>query len=321
MKTVVVVDSNNFSFAQYHTHKELRTSFGQGTGLIHGSLEGLIKLASVFPGSPIIMAWDGGGLNWRKAEAPMRYKANRDHNTDARRDCMSQIDIFCQFLKMLQIPSLRVYGVEGDDLIGILVHELKKDFDRVVIRSSDKDFYQLLDKQVKILRGQVKWSKPLNKNTVDSFLITERNIPQGLSPKRWTTFRALCGDSSDNMKGLVSGCGEVAAATLVASGIKLPTYNSPAVKKISRLSSKEITKADWERVNENFRLSNIIIDYKDKRIPREGGNEIKGFLYEWRKKGFKRNVKAIDEWSLMKSLGSYELQHLAAQVQSLVKIF
>lgn len=321
-RTLIIVDANNFAFAAYHTHRTLCTSDGEETGLMYGVLAGLLALKRLFPGSPIIVAWDGPGKSWRKFVSPDRYKAQRNVDGNSVRDsCMSQVEKLIPIIDYLQIPQIRLRGVEADDLIGILTEELKGEFDHVIIRSSDKDFFQLLEPRVKILRGQIKRAKPLDKENVWDELITERKIPQGISPKRWTTFRALCGDSSDNLKGLVHGCGEVAAAALVNSGIKLPAHGFKGIKKISRLSKKEITDADWDRVNQNFLLVKILRDKDNDKLPEESRKELSKFLSRWRKCGFKRNLRKIDDWKLLKMLGRYEMDQMAARYRELAKIF
>jgi len=324
-KCICIVDANNFAFANFHVHQNLHTQEGVPTGLLYGALEGLLRLSRLFDKSPIVMVWDGPGMSWRKKLSPHRYKAQRNTTGETRENCMEQINKLIVLLDEFEILQLRLPDTEADDVIAILSQEFQKDFDTVVIRSSDKDFYQLVSPQVKILRGQLsnnEKSKPVTPANVWSHLIDEKYVRDtfNVSPSRWTVFRALTGDSSDNLRGLVKGAGEVAAAQIVASGLKLPAFDCPVIQKISRLRNTEITKNDWERVNENYVLSNLVLSYQDKRIPLDAQKEIEKFLTYLRSMDFKRTVKASD-WKLARLLGSYELSSLAGQVWDLIRLY
>lgn len=320
---IVLVDANNLAFAAHHVHADLCTQVGEPTGLLYGAFQGIFKIARLFPKAPIVMIWDGPGGSWRKQLSPDRYKTNRVSVGDTREVCFKQIDQLIPIIDYLKIPQLKLVGVEADDLIGILAREFEKDFEHIIIRSADKDFYQLLDSQVHILSSQVRDEKFMDEVTVWDNLVDSQKVVDtyNVSPSRWVTFRALTGDKSDNLKGLVPGVGETYSSVIVASGLKLPAWKCPAIQKIARLRSKEITANDWARVNQNFRLCTILTDMFDERIPLPAQKAIQNLVQTLRETNFSRDSQSVDDWKLMKMLGRFELLDIAAQARDLIHLF
>jgi len=85
-------------------------------------------------------------------------------------------------------------ATEADDIISITCNELH-DQQKVII-SSDKDFYQLADDKTIIYRP-VQNQIINKKKIIDEF---------GIHPNNFAISRAICGDNSDNLKG-VKGAG------------------------------------------------------------------------------------------------------------------
>lgn len=320
-KLLVLIDGNNFAYANYHVHKDLCTSAGVPTGLLHGCLMGLVKLKRLFPGAIFWVVWDGPGKGWRR-QCSARYKANRDYtsgNTD-RSAIFSQADELRSILDLLLIPQITLNGVEADDAIGVLTTIFEEDFERIVIRSNDKDFYQLVSDKVSCFASSGK--DKVDSKTVWGKLMTPKLLLKrfSLTPDRWTEFRALMGDDSDNLDGLAKGVGAVTAGQMLAAGLHLPVDHPPflGVKRLDRLT---VTKSDWERVNENLVLSTIIRDPEDPLLPTGSKKFLKEFVYCQRTNGFARDWTSIDTWCLCKHLGRFELAEAISCHQYLLKIF
>lgn len=324
MDTVILVDGHNVAYANYHTHKQLVTETGIETGVVHGFLESLLRLDRLFPRAVQVVLWDGGGNNWRKAVSRGRYKANRIlEDADPNRQSVSkQIKRLTEILEYLQVPMLKVRDVEADDLVGICATEFSKDFDRVIIRSSDKDFFQLVSPQISVLRGLLKSQGSVDKDSVGGILITPQKLKElyNLTPRQWVAFRAVTGDKTDGLQGMAYGVGEVKAAVLVQSGLlKLPSAKKPMLEKLKQFRSVEITDQAWRRVNENFQLSQVVTDAEN--LTREQAQEIKEFLRELRQSRFQKKPDEIEDWKLLKMLGELELMELAQRFRQLEALY
>jgi DNA polymerase-1 len=99
---------------------------------------------------------------------------------------------------------LRVGGIEADDVIGTLAKQGERAGMEVFIVSSDKDFAQLVNEQVRML-------DTIKDVTYDSELVRKK---WGVLPGQIVDLLALMGDAADNIPG-VDGIGQKGAVTLL----------------------------------------------------------------------------------------------------------
>lgn len=209
---ILLCDGNNLAYRNYATHADLRTSKGEGTGAIYGTLKSLYLLKKTHKPDRMFVFWDAGGSTWRSKLYPA-YKAHRRLELDQEKaiyleEYRRQLNETRKALDMLGVSQVQVYGVEADDLIGIAMSRLDVLTDRAVsVVSSDHDFYQLLRPGRNILRPATKAEYEIM--TLDSF-----TFKYGIDSSYWPDVRALMGDPSDNIPG-VRGIGEKRAVRLV----------------------------------------------------------------------------------------------------------
>ena len=86
--------------------------------------------------------------------------------------------------------------VEADDIISQVVQSPAYHGSQKVIVSSDKDFFQLCDEETVLFR-------PVQKEILNKNSIVEK---YDIHPENFAMARAICGDKSDNLRG-VSGAG------------------------------------------------------------------------------------------------------------------
>jgi len=96
------------------------------------------------------------------------------------------------YLNDMPIIQTMIDYVEADDVISYVAqHKKYTDWDKIII-SSDKDFFQLINKKCTLYR-------PIQ----DTLLQHEDIIKTyGIHPKNFALARALVGDKSDNLKGI-----------------------------------------------------------------------------------------------------------------------
>ena len=117
-------------------------------------------------------------------------------------ELISQIEPIKEFCRISKMALFEKAGYEADDVIGTLAELGKKEGYQVFIITGDKDAFQLVDDQIKILH-------PHKENFVyDTDKVRERF--SGLGPDKVVDILALMGDASDNIPG-VPGIGEKTA--------------------------------------------------------------------------------------------------------------
>jgi DNA polymerase-1 len=138
------------------------------------------------------------------------YKATRKPTPDDLRD---QFPIVRETLDAFGIPVYGMEGFEADDLIGSLSRQAEGEGLETVIVSGDLDMLQLVTEQTKLMTTRMGVQSTV---IYDPARIEER---YGLAPAQMIDFKALKGDSTDNIPGL-AGVGDKTAAKL------LTTYGS-----------------------------------------------------------------------------------------------
>ena len=139
----------------------------------------------------IIVVFDGehGGADRKAADA--NYKANRPTDDAALAPLLALPDVK-RGLDLYGIPWIEHPQDEADDVIASLVHHVARtDPGRtVLLHSRDRDFYQLITDTVRVLNTKCK-PKILGPEDVEArFRVT---------PSQWSCFRALTGDTADNI--------------------------------------------------------------------------------------------------------------------------
>lgn len=201
-QTVLVVDGNNIAYRAFHTPQGgLSTTADEPSGVMLGVLNSLKGYLESFPETTrMVTCWDGGKAEWRKALHP-EYKANRtygeqDPEEKARYDGLfEQINILDRELSRFGIHSLKFKGWEADDLM-YAVTEMEPG--HKIIVSTDKDMLQLVSDHVSVYNLKMVVS-PSNFHEVT-----------GVTQEAYLGYRAMVGDTSDNIPG-IHGIGDKTA--------------------------------------------------------------------------------------------------------------
>lgn len=223
MKDRLLVDLNNLGWRCYHANADLATiprpgKPSQGTGVIYGSIKSLLGYARTYKPSQIICFADVG-KSWR-ADILESYKGNRapknDEERERRAEFNRQFVILKDILRLAAIPVVEWDGLEADDLIAVAAMKMPVK-ERTLIISSDKDLLQLC------VHPNTCYFSPSKEKYVtgDNFLdytreLLKKDVPLGVPKEKWILFRALVGDSSDDLSG-IKGIGPKTAAKLLES--------------------------------------------------------------------------------------------------------
>ncbi|MFY7954257.1 MAG: DNA polymerase I, partial [Armatimonadaceae bacterium] len=203
-KRLVLLDGNALLYRGFFAMRALTNSAGQPTNAVFALSQMLLTLLDREKPDQVYCAWDAPVKTFRH-ELFADYKGTRQSTPD---DLRSQAPIARELVAAFGIPAVEVPGFEADDIIGTLAREGKERGYEVMIVTGDSDALQLVEPGVRVMITV--------KGVTDTVLYDEDAVRAryGLEPAQLTDYRALKGDTSDNIPG-VPGVGEKTAATLL----------------------------------------------------------------------------------------------------------
>jgi DNA polymerase-1 len=205
-KTILLVDGSNLAFRMYFALEStgMTSPSGKPSWAIFGFFKALLDVIEKNQPDAIVAAFDCKEATFRH-EAFDYYKANRpDEMPEALALQWPEIK---RGLSLIGMGLIELPGYEADDLIGTLSVQAYNSCWETLILSGDKDNLQLVNERVKVLMPS-----PKGINLVG---IEEVKVKMGVLPEQVVDFKALCGDSSDNIPG-VPGIGEKTAVKLIS---------------------------------------------------------------------------------------------------------
>lgn len=179
------------------------TKAGEPTAGTYGFVSILLRVLEQQKPEYLAVSFDTG-RTFRDDLYP-EYKATRDKMPD---DLRLQLDRIRQVVLAFGIPILEAEGFEADDVLGTIARRAAEQGVRVVILSGDRDLLQLVDDLVHVELAGQKLSEAIDYGSqavLDKF---------GVSPGQFVDYKALVGDTSDNIPG-VKGIGEKTAVSLL----------------------------------------------------------------------------------------------------------
>ena len=182
----------------------LTNTAGTPTSAVFGFANQVFQLIEEEKPDYLVAAFDSKGKNFRH-ELYEDYKANRSAMPD---EIQTQLPYLWELLEAMNIPMLRVDGVEADDIIGTVAKMCNEDNLQCNIVSGDKDFMQLINDKTFLYAPQ---ARKRAKEIFDKKKVLEK---WGVGPEHIIDLLGLMGDSSDNVPG-VQGVGPKTAMKLI----------------------------------------------------------------------------------------------------------
>ncbi len=205
MERLMLLDGNGLIYRGYFALPPLSTAKGELVNAVFGFTSILLRGFQDVRPDYVAVAFDLPGPTFRHEEY-REYKATRKPMPD---DLRSQFPKVREVVAALRIPVLEMAGYEADDVIGTLTRQAEgRGIDSTVV-TGDLDMLQIVSDRVRLMT-----TRQGVQNTVyyDPATIRER---YGLAPGQMVDFKALKGDSTDNIPG-IPGVGEKTAAKLIA---------------------------------------------------------------------------------------------------------
>ena len=207
-KILILIDGHALAFRSYFAleRTQMKTVNNQPTWAIYGFFKAIFDLLkkNIKPDA-IAVAFDVSHQTFR-TEMYQEYKANRQIMPDTLR---SQLSLIMEGLKAFNIPIYTKAGFEADDVIGTIANKALNHNIKTFILTGDKDSFQLIDKNnnIEVLIPSTGALTTYNWDKVYEKL--------GVYPNQVVDFKALSGDSSDNIPG-IKGIGAKTASSLLS---------------------------------------------------------------------------------------------------------
>lgn len=245
--TLILVDGHSLAFRSYYAFSKsrgggLRTSQGIPTSVCFGFLKSLLEVMSTENPQGIVITFDLATPTFRH-EADVNYKADRAQTPE---DFIPDLENLKQLLEALNLPLMTAPGYEADDLLGTLAERAVISGYTVKILTGDRDLFQLVDdrKKISVLYLDKDTVSPTKNAKLKEFKEEDVREKLGIPPAQVVDFKALCGDPSDRISGVL-GIGKKTALDLLKQFPSLSAiYESLDQIKSSVKKKLEAGKAD-----------------------------------------------------------------------------
>lgn len=214
---LLLIDGHSLAYRSYYAFANsreggLRTSTGIPTSVCYGFLNSLLDTMLLEQPQAIAVAFDLQGPTFRH-EADANYKAGRAETPD---DFPADLANLQSLLQALKISAVTAPRFEADDVLGTLAEQAGNAGYCVKILSGDRDLFQLVDadRRISVLYLSTAFGRRNAAVQPREFGPAEVEGKLGVLPEKVVDYKALCGDSSDNIPG-VRGVGPKTAVQLL----------------------------------------------------------------------------------------------------------
>ena len=244
----LLVDGFNLAYRCFFAIPELSRADGFPTNALHGWVKSLWKLADQEKPAGTLVFFDLGGAQDRLALHP-EYKAQREEMPEA---LEKQLPYVKALTRAMGCVGIEQDGIESDDLLAAEAVSLARQGDDVLIVSSDKDFAQIVNPQIKILLPPPTANPKLGWQVRDEAGVREKF---GVPPSQIADFLALVGDTSDNIPG-INGVGPKTAAKWLSEHGNLEGVIAHAAA-LQPERFRTAVSAEAEKLRRNLKLTTL----------------------------------------------------------------
>jgi DNA polymerase-1 len=203
---LAVLDGHALFHRSFHAFpEEMSTGAGVPINAVFGFTRMLLDVYRIIRPDYLVMTFDRPTPTFRhKAYVP--YKAHRPSLPDGMR---AQFKSVREVVAAFGMPIFEVDGFEADDLIGTLARQATEKRVRTVIATGDLDTLQLVNDWVRVT-----FARTPRRGEFDYFDVPAIIARYGFGPEHIVDYKALVGDTSDNIPG-VPGVGAKTASKLI----------------------------------------------------------------------------------------------------------
>ena len=199
-----LIDGHALAYRSYFALQRggFTTTSGENTSAVYGFSRTLLDVYEHHQPQYLAVTFDEG-LSAREEIYP-EYKATREKMPE---DLALQFDRIRELVAAFNIPQLTMPNMEADDILGTISQQAVAQGLDVHIATGDRDILQLLGPHVRV-------QLPQRGGEDVVYDVAAFRAKYKLEPEQLIDFKALMGDSSDNIPG-VAGIGEKTASKLL----------------------------------------------------------------------------------------------------------
>ncbi|MDW8206686.1 MAG: DNA polymerase I [Chloroherpetonaceae bacterium] len=247
-RKLVLIDAYSLLFRAFYAGRPLTTRDNRPTGALYGFAGMLFSLLRQENPDAVVVCWDAAGPTFREQE----FDAYKAHRPEVDPQLRAQLPVARDLVAAFGIPSAEVPGYEADDLIGTLARKGTVAGYDVVIFTGDSDQLQLVDEGIRV---QMTQRGVTDVRTYDRETVRQR---YGIEPERIPDWKALVGDTSDNIPG-VPGIGAKTATALLQQWGTLENLLAH-VQEVTPPRIREALETHREQAHTSKRLATIHCD-------------------------------------------------------------
>jgi DNA polymerase-1 len=222
-KKFAIIDGKSVFYRGYYAMPNLSTKDGVPTGGVFGFATMALEVMRRLKPDYVAVAWDKPKTNIRKRlELYPEYKAGRK---PAPADFKEQIPVLQELLEAFGWPLYELDDYEADDIMGTLAVQADKQDIETLLVTSDLDLLQVVDENIHV------YALKTGLSNIELYSPKSFEAKYGLKATQFLDFKAIRGDSSDNIPG-VPGIGEKGAVELLKAYETLDNVydNLPLIK-------------------------------------------------------------------------------------------
>ena len=293
MSKIVLVDGNSLMFRAYYAtaydpSKMMRASTGLYTNAIYTFVILFNKIRETEGMTNIFVAFDKGKKTLRHQEYD-EYKGKRKKMPE---EFAMQIPYIKEYLDIMQVKRLELDDYEADDIVGTLAERSKDLFDEVVVITSDHDLLQLVKDNIYVSLTK-KGISELDVYTKDNFY-----DKLGFSANQLVDYKALTGDSSDNLPGIPK-VGDKTAKKLLNEFESLENMydniDKLPVKLIDNFKENETTARKTKHLATIYTSANFDFDLNSTMVKEPSYDELRSFYEKLELKSFIKKLNPVKE--------------------------
>ncbi len=206
----LAIDANAIVHRAFHAYPStLQTTDGIQVNAVYGFTVMLLSALKLFDPKYVLCAFDTSKPTFRHIEF-VDYKATRKPTDQS---LIAQFPLVEEVLKAFNIPILKKEGFEADDILGTISKSVStgkwiNENLELYILSGDRDLLQLVNEKVKICLPSGNFKNLVAYDREETFKY------MGIYPEQIVDYKAIAGDSSDNIPG-IKGVGNKSALELL----------------------------------------------------------------------------------------------------------
>ena len=205
--TLYLIDGHALAYRMYFAltagggnNSRWQNAKGEPTAGIYGFARELVRVLEQEKPEYLAVAFDVG-KTFRDKIFP-EYKATREKMPD---DLRLQLERIREMVDLFNIPRLEMEGYEADDVLGSVAKIASEKGLGVKIITGDRDLLQLVNERTSVYLAGDNQTYITNEDVIKKL---------GVRPDQVVDYKAIVGDTSDNIPG-VKGVGEKTAITLL----------------------------------------------------------------------------------------------------------